>query len=203
MEDYKELKPGTYNLTFKKNVRRCADEGLIKKYKNREYTEEEIRFCEENIKYQIEMFCGIVKSQVAKTEEFWRWMMLLAQFNEHIRNTFNIPEEEELYFFTFGYSEETSDDHLYFIEAENGYIKIGRSNDVGKRFSSLKTSSPLHLTIKKVVNNKGCIEGDLHEKFSHLWVRGEWFKPGGDLLEYINKIDDGKRREEKQGRETK
>jgi hypothetical protein len=41
-----------------------------------------------------------------------------------------------------------------------------------------------------MVGNKK-IEKWLHDKFKHLHVRNEWFKPGEDLLQYIDSLEYG------------
>lgn len=78
---------------------------------------------------------------------------------------------------------------VYFIQAENGLIKIGRSKHPEKRFRALKTCSPLKLKLLKVLdcNRKISIllETNLHNRFIKYRVHGEWFEPGKELLSFI------------------
>ena len=76
--------------------------------------------------------------------------------------------------------------YIYFIqESLNGSIKIGLSFNIQKRLFQLQRGLPQEL---KVI---GCLEGDhadekmLHEKFNNLWIRGEWYKPEKELLQFI------------------
>lgn len=69
---------------------------------------------------------------------------------------------------------------VYFARREgNGLIKIGWSANVPNRMIALKA---------KLI---GAVPGDeddeksLHERFAHLRVKGEWFKPADELLAYI------------------
>jgi len=77
---------------------------------------------------------------------------------------------------------------VYFVGSGKlgaGLIKIGYAEDVAARLSSLQVGSaePLHLL--------GDLPGDreaeewLHNRFGHLRVRGEWFLPAPELLDFI------------------
>ena len=75
---------------------------------------------------------------------------------------------------------------IYFIRhGKNGAIKIGYSLNVSKRLKQLQTS---HFETLELI---GCVFGDvvlekkLHSKFDHLHLRGEWFRAGKDLLDFI------------------
>lgn len=64
-------------------------------------------------------------------------------------------------------------------------IKIGWSRNVRHRISTLKAELI------------GCVPGGcteeriIHSRFDHLRFRGEWFKPGEDLLKYIQEEAQG------------
>ena len=55
-----------------------------------------------------------------------------------------------------------------------GLIKIGRSQAVRERVKSLETGSGVLLDILAVIDED--MEYELHRRFSHLRVQGEWFK---------------------------
>jgi hypothetical protein len=104
---------------------------------------------------------------------------------------------------------------VYFIQCQNadGYIKIGHTMmhvpDMTKahagcktlrrhssllmtpydalmtRISSLQVSCPYPLKALGVTSGDPCEERSLHARFSHLSVRGEWFKPAPELMEFI------------------
>jgi hypothetical protein len=82
--------------------------------------------------------------------------------------------------------------NLYLITSDSGYTKIGYAEDMYKRFAQIDVSSPSRLTIHyfRWVKRVRALESSLHEKFSHLRVKGEWFKlSDGDLAEAVRMID--------------
>jgi hypothetical protein len=81
--------------------------------------------------------------------------------------------------------------YLYFIRAETGHIKIGISNSPTARLSALQTSSPVPLELLGLLCcvDARAAEARLHSHFAHLRVQGEWFTPGGDLLDYIAALE--------------
>jgi hypothetical protein len=75
------------------------------------------------------------------------------------------------------------------------YVKIGKADDVMDRFSGLQTSNPNKLRIAAILecrnsNHALSVEGELHKKYTHLRLRGEWFHWSSDILkEFENLID--------------
>lgn len=70
----------------------------------------------------------------------------------------------------------------YFIQAvDGGHIKIGRSTVglMNLRLTALQTGNPQELRITSYL--KGDREFELHDLFSDLRVRGEWFRPDPSL----------------------
>jgi hypothetical protein len=78
---------------------------------------------------------------------------------------------------------------VYFIEAENGLIKIGMSDNPKKRFRSLRTMSPIKIELVKWIKldrtKSFILEQRLHKIFKSYRVHGEWFLPSPDLIKYI------------------
>lgn len=78
---------------------------------------------------------------------------------------------------------------VYFIRfGESGPIKIGKTYKTpAHRLSMLQSGSPvpLHLMASIPAPAHGFTEEDLHRKFAHLWIRGEWFEPTGELTDFI------------------
>jgi len=74
--------------------------------------------------------------------------------------------------------------NAYFMRAENGLIKIGKSIDVKTRLSQLQTLSPIGI---RLIDTPLCTatEAELHHRFAHLRDHGEWFKPDKELLDFI------------------
>jgi len=75
--------------------------------------------------------------------------------------------------------------HLYIIKNPvNGYYKIGKSVNVRKRLSQLK-SVEKSLFIFAIVPYCGMIERDLHKHFSACRIFGEWFNFSEDGIKYL------------------
>ena len=75
---------------------------------------------------------------------------------------------------------------VYFIEAANGLIKIGRSTDPLRRLRGLQTGSPVQLRMVLVLTGLGVAdEMALHDRFAEYRSHGEWFHPGPDLIEFV------------------
>ena len=78
---------------------------------------------------------------------------------------------------------------VYFIQGEvTKLIKIGYTNDVQKRLKALQQSEELTL-LKQMDDVPRAYETVLHQRFSHLCARGEWFRPKKELLDFIHKGD--------------
>jgi len=76
--------------------------------------------------------------------------------------------------------------YLYCIQAgTRGPVKIGISNNPWKRLQSIQTSipSPLKLVAQWAGNRED--EQELHLRFKKFWVRGEWFRPEPEILNYV------------------
>lgn len=67
---------------------------------------------------------------------------------------------------------------LYFIQSEDGPIKIGQSSDPRLRLAQLQSACPRRLQIIGVVGERGYLERSLHARFRHLATSGgaEWFE---------------------------
>lgn len=78
---------------------------------------------------------------------------------------------------------------VYFIQGEvTKLIKIGYTNNVQKRLKALQQSEELTL-LKQIDEVPRAYETELHQRFSHLCARGEWFRPKKELLDFIHKGD--------------
>ncbi|MFJ7176426.1 GIY-YIG nuclease family protein [Streptomyces massasporeus] len=71
--------------------------------------------------------------------------------------------------------------HIYFMRREI-LIKIGISNDPRKRAQSLNA------VLLAQLPGSSDDERNFHRRFKHLRVHNEWFRPGEDLIGYINKL---------------
>lgn len=76
---------------------------------------------------------------------------------------------------------------VYFVEA-GGFIKIGVTENINARLSSLQTGCPLPMTLIKVIRGGRKTEERIHKRFSHLRSQGEWFQKTEDLTGYIARL---------------
>ena len=89
---------------------------------------------------------------------------------------------------TKGEIESSKTKFIYFIlNKENNAVKIGRAKDVEKRLKSLQTANCQELTLIKTIRVNGNkeareLEKNLHQKYNHLKLSGEWFKMSEELF---------------------
>ena len=82
-----------------------------------------------------------------------------------------------------------SEYYVYFIEADDKYIKIGISYDVDKRMKDLDIANPTTLVLvsKLQIPNRLTalrLEERLHKKFEKFHIKGEWFEKSTVIIEY-------------------
>ena len=67
------------------------------------------------------------------------------------------------------------------LDEKSVAVKIGKSNDIQSRLDELSTGNPNHL---RVIHHIDCkseehsfeVEKELHRKYRHLSIQGEWFR---------------------------
>lgn len=75
---------------------------------------------------------------------------------------------------------------VYFIqEGEDGLIKIGESNDPGRRLVDHQCGNPRRLRLLGSFAARSYIEREVQKQFVDDRVSGEWFRPTPELLAYI------------------
>lgn len=79
---------------------------------------------------------------------------------------------------------------IYFIQAEDGGpVKIGYTgSSVKSRLTTLQVSSSKKLNVLAKIRGSKTFEKHLHNKFDHLRISGEWFKPEQELLNFIAEL---------------
>lgn len=78
---------------------------------------------------------------------------------------------------------------VYFVQGEGGgLIKIGWTGNLKVRFRNLQCGIGEKLRLLADVPGGAEVEEYLHNNFEHLRVSGEWFRPGADLVDLIEKI---------------
>lgn len=79
---------------------------------------------------------------------------------------------------------------IYFVKMGEA-IKIGFAKDVARRVKHMQGGCPEPLEIIASMQGSPATEKQLHRKFEDLCIRGEWFRPGDLLLNFIAKVQNG------------
>ena len=74
--------------------------------------------------------------------------------------------------------------HVYVIGFAD-YVKIGWSENVARRLFEIQKYAPEELVLYKFIPANAETEGQLHRRFSHLRLYGEWFALFGGLKDWI------------------
>lgn len=78
---------------------------------------------------------------------------------------------------------------IYFIQAgTSGPIKIGISDNIQTRLTVLQTAHFLELRLIAHCQGTNADEKELHDRFNHLRMRGEWFCPAKELVDYAKSL---------------
>lgn len=81
------------------------------------------------------------------------------------------------------------DEWVYFVqESGMGAIKIGTAKNVHKRVIGMAVSTPHLLVVLAITYGSYDVERKIHDRFASARIRGEWFHPVPELLEYIAEI---------------
>jgi hypothetical protein len=83
--------------------------------------------------------------------------------------------------------------HVYFVLGlASGLIKIGYAKDAWARMSSMQVGCPEELGMMGVITTylPESLERDLHAMFAEYRVRGEWFRCGHPIVDYITVFRD-------------
>jgi hypothetical protein len=89
-----------------------------------------------------------------------------------------------------GFHQPTIDRTVYFISNASGTaIKIGVTTDLPKRLLSLRIANPEELSVVATLPAMWCTEQIVHRYFSTSRIRGEWFRPTEDILEFIRLLN--------------
>ncbi len=67
---------------------------------------------------------------------------------------------------------------IYFLRADNGLVKIGRTTNLEARLSTLRTHLPYELEVLRIIQSDRCkaLEMEFHSRFASCRIRGEWFR---------------------------
>lgn len=140
---------------------------------------------------------SILMRNVKKSDEIWKRLMDAVDFDVFVMNEIERMTNEKKVDFkedtTFN-QEKNSDNQekrgVYFIQADNGLTKIGRTKNLKNRLSKLKTSSPCELNLIWFIETEHELEleAKIHDVFSVKRVRGEWFDLTDEDMSWIKQI---------------
>lgn len=82
---------------------------------------------------------------------------------------------------------EYSDQGLYFVKFQH-YVKIGISSQMTKRFSEIQVCLPEKIEVLATFPHFAYYEKELHERFTHLRTRGEWFYLTPEIFQAIEEL---------------
>ena len=75
---------------------------------------------------------------------------------------------------------------IYFVQCgKNGPIKIGCTGNVEERIAQMQTCCPYELRLLWQIQGDKNDEAEIHERWKHERIRGEWFRPSRKLLVFI------------------
>lgn len=77
---------------------------------------------------------------------------------------------------------------IYFIlNIKELAVKIGYTNNLTSRLSDLQVANCNILQVLLVIDGDLAKEKQLHNRFKHIYIRGEWFRYTEELASFINK----------------
>src|SRR4051812_45704665 len=75
---------------------------------------------------------------------------------------------------------------VYFIQAENGLVKIGfTKSGVKKRLAQLRTGGSSPMAIRGTMDGDKATEAEIHRRFRDFRSHGEWFRCGPEIDQFI------------------
>lgn len=78
---------------------------------------------------------------------------------------------------------------VYFVHApETGLVKIGFAENPIARLGKMQVDSPSRLILLAIEHGGKAREAQLHEQFTDLRARGEWFRFAEGLAEYVGTL---------------
>lgn len=75
---------------------------------------------------------------------------------------------------------------VYFLQADyGGPVKIGYTDDLARMIANLQSSRAESIVVLAVMDGGVSAERELHSRFAVHHIRGEWYSPADDLMEFI------------------
>lgn len=81
---------------------------------------------------------------------------------------------------------------VYFVQmGATGPIKIGTAVDMALRLSNLQVGNPEVLILIGTMSGGPIEERRLHDRFARHRIRGEWFRPATELIDFAATLRPG------------
>lgn len=81
--------------------------------------------------------------------------------------------------------------YVYFVEDEQGRIKIGQATNPETRIKALRLAQAGPLKVLAVSFGHMGLESRLHRQFQHLRLKNEWYSSGDDLRLFVSAVSAG------------
>ena len=75
---------------------------------------------------------------------------------------------------------------VYFVEADNGSVKIGFTKDLDARISAIRTNSPVYIKRVSFIEGDVAMEREIQDRFRSQRIKGECFSASKDILSFID-----------------
>lgn len=81
---------------------------------------------------------------------------------------------------------------VYFLHSNAmNAVKIGWTENIRTRERSIRAANPEDLVLLATIEGGRSLEKELHKKFEHLRIRGEWFRCNAELMIHIDDLTGG------------
>lgn len=77
---------------------------------------------------------------------------------------------------------------VYFVQAANGHVKIGKSNDIWRRSRAIESQNAIGAWLAAFIvtdDNGEILERQLHRRFEAERIHHEWFYPTAELVQLM------------------
>jgi len=83
---------------------------------------------------------------------------------------------------------EVTDDYLYVVRHEHGFVKLGWSGDPDRRFGELQKACPYDLTLETTIRSSDGRKAEqiIHEVAEEYHHRGEWYLLPDKFVELLS-----------------
>ena len=168
----------------------------------------EFVYCCRRLMYELDVTYAVANQAIKTVTSNYSEKQLVTKFGNSLKTLIvNSDEYNKAYARIKHNKNRSKSDTLYMIKCAD-HIKIGITNDVNKRLTSIRTSTPFEVTLvaswKFCENSVYSIEQYIHKKYKDSNVKLEWFKlTEKQVLEIVSSLSNDKLVKELAGAEAK